>query len=95
MDKNKALFVLGSLKPSLFKKYPIARLGIFGSVSRGEQGPDSDLDVLVEFHQSVGIEFISLAEELEEILNCKVDLVSRKGLKYRYFQEIENDLIYV
>jgi uncharacterized protein len=50
---------------------------------------------LVDFDQPVGIEFIDLANELEEILKRKVDLVSRHGVKPRYLKEIEKDLIYV
>jgi len=50
---------------------------------------------LVEFNKPVGIEFIDLANELESILNLKVDLVSRNGVKTKYFGSIENDLIYV
>jgi hypothetical protein len=50
---------------------------------------------LVEFDQPVGIEFIDLAIELEKILEKKVDLVSRNGVKSRYIKEIEKDLIYV
>lgn len=82
-------------KKELFKKYPIKTLAIFGSFSRNEQGPESDLDMMVEFHSRVGSEFIELADELEDILGMKVDLVSKKGIKERYFERIKEDLIYV
>ena len=95
MDKSSVLLLLGSSKQKLSEKYPISRLGLFGSVSRGEEHKDSDVDLLVEFHQSVGLEFVSLAEDLEKLLGCKVDLVSRNGIKDRYFTEIQKDLIYV
>ncbi len=55
-------------KKSLFQKYPIKELAIFGSYAREEQNPKSDLDILVEFHSSVGSEFIELGDELEELL---------------------------
>jgi predicted nucleotidyltransferase len=84
-----------SKKEALFEKYPIKSLAIFGSYARNEQGPESDLDLMVEFHSRVGSEFIELADELEEILGIKVDLVSRKGVKERYFERIKEDLIYV
>lgn len=95
MNRTDALYHLQLLKPQLLKKYPIARLGIFGSVARNEQQPESDLDVLVEFSGPVGMEFIALAEELESSLLCKVDLVSRNGIKDRYFRAIQPDLLYV
>lgn len=82
-------------KKELFEKYPIKTLAIFGSYSRNEQKPNSDLDLMVEFHSRVGSEFIELADELEGILGIKVDLVSKKGIKERYFERIKEDLIYV
>lgn len=51
---------------------------------RGEMGPDSDIDVLVEFDPSARIgvlKFESLSEELEALLGRKVDLVTKRGLK--------------
>lgn len=53
------------------------------------------MDILVEFSGRVGMEFISLGDELEELLGQRVDLVSRNGLKARYFDRIKGDLVYV
>ena len=53
------------------------------------------LDLLVEFNGKIGIRFIDLAEEIERIIGFKVDLVSRNGLKDKYYQVIKADLIYV
>jgi uncharacterized protein len=75
-------------------KYPIDTLGVFGSVSRGEQTMHSDIDVIVFFSQPVGIEFIDLAFDLEKILDRKVDLVSGKAIKPHYFEAIKNEIIY-
>jgi len=86
---------LNKHKVALFKKYGIKRLGIFGSVSRGDNTEKSDVDILVEFNHKIGIEFIDLADELEALLKVKIDLVSRKGIKPRYFRIIEEDLFYV
>ena len=82
-------------KKSLFQKYPIKELAIFGSYARNEQSPTSDLDLLVEFHSRVGSEFIELGDELEDLLGIKVDLVSKKGIKPRYLERIEEDLVYI
>lgn len=70
-------------------------MAIFGSVARREANENSDIDILVEFDGKIGSRFISLAEELETSLNSRVDLVSRKGLKKKYFDLIKKDLIYV
>lgn len=68
---------------------------MFGSFARNEAGESSDLDILVEFNNKIGIRFIDLADDLESITGVKVDLVSRKGIKEKYFKSIEQDLIYV
>ena len=106
LSSNKALTwpaLVGEMRPEGlalgaargFPTAAIKSLAIFGSYARKEQGPKSDLDLMVEFHSRVGSEFIELADELEEILGMKVDLVSRKGVKERYFERIKEDLIYV
>ncbi len=82
-------------KARLFYSYPIKSLAIFGSFTRNEQNDTSDLDMIVEFNDKIGIRFIDLANELEKIIEFKIDLVSKKGIKKRYLQSIEEDLIYV
>jgi predicted nucleotidyltransferase len=70
-------------------------LAIFGSHARNEQAEDSDLDILVEFDEKIGLQFIDLADELELLLGRRIDLVSKGGIKEKYFQNIKQDLIYV
>ena len=50
---------------------------------------------MVDFSRPIGIAFVDLADELEKILQMKVDLVSRGGIKPKYFAVIQPDLIYV
>jgi len=87
--------ILSSHKDRLFHDYPIRSMAIFGSYARREQDDSSDLDILVEFSDRIGVRFIDLAEELEEIIGFKVDLVSKKGIKEKYLKSIDSDLIYV
>ena len=87
--------ILSSHKSRLFQDYPIKSMAIFGSYSRREQNDSSDLDILVEFSDKIGVRFIDLAEELENIIGFKVDLVSKKGIKEKYLKSIDSDLIYV
>jgi predicted nucleotidyltransferase len=89
------LSTLKAHKEEFSQKYHLKSLGIFGSFSRDDHKEFSDIDILVDFDQPVGIEFIDLANDLEKILNRKVDLVSRNGVKPGYLKEIEKDLIYV
>jgi uncharacterized protein len=83
------------LKPVLESKYYITELGLFGSVVRNDFTADSDIDILVDFSQPVGIEFINLDDELELTLKRKVDLVSKKGIKAPYLDSIQSEIIYV
>lgn len=70
-------------------------MALFGSYAKNDATPNSDVDILVEFLTPVGFEFIDLAIELEDLLNQKVDLVSKKGLKAPLLPIIEKSLIYV
>jgi predicted nucleotidyltransferase len=74
---------LRELLPELGVKYGVGRLWVFGSFARGEAGPDSDLDVLVEFERR-GISlfgFVGLEQEISDRLGLKVDLVERSALR--------------
>lgn len=69
-------------KNDMERKYNVKELGIFGSYVRGEQKEDSDLDVLVDFSKPIGFfKFIELEEYFENLLNVKVEMVSRGALK--------------
>lgn len=95
-DKQTILTLLKRAKPSLEKKYGVKELALFGSYSRNTDVTDkSDVDVMVDFSQPIGLAFVDLADELEQLLQMKVDLVSRGGIKPKYFSVIEPDLIYV
>ena len=95
IDKQRISDLLLENRDRLLSKYQLTSIGIFGSFSRDDFSEMSDIDILVDYTKPIGIEFIDLADELEQILNCKVDLVSKKGIKPKYFREIQKDLIYV
>ena len=64
------------------RSHGVARLAVFGSCVRGEDRPDSDVDVLVEFEAPVSIfKFLDLKDYLETILGRSVDLVMREALR--------------
>ena len=93
--KNEVIDKLSASMPELRSRFPIRSMALFGSVSRGEDGPESDVDLLVEFDWPVGMRLIHLAHELADLLGRKVDLVSRGGIKPRYYQAIQPDLLHV
>ena len=87
--------IIKELKPVLEKKFHVSSIGVFGSVARNDYSESSDVDIIVDFSQPIGIEFIDLADLLEEKFHEQVDLVSKKGIKPQYFSSIENDIVYV
>ena len=86
---------LTKLKPELQAKYPLETLAIFGSYARNEQTEESDVDVMVEFNDKIGIGFIRMANEIEDYLDIKTDVLTKNSMKPRFFNLIEKDLIYV
>jgi len=81
--------------PELKSRYPIGKMAIFGSQASGDATPASDVNILVSFNGKIGIEFIDLADELEEILGKKVDLITMESLKPRQWDYIKNRILYV
>ena len=81
--------------PELHDKYKVSRIGIFGSMARGEAKETSDIDILVEFSEPVGMfHFFELKEFLESILGKKIDLVTKNALKPAIKDSIINEVIY-
>ena len=87
--------VLRSMKEELSNKFGVSSIGLFGSVTREDFTDKSDIDILVEFSRPIGMDFFTLADLLESRLDRKVDLITRDGIKPRYFEAIKEDLIYV
>lgn len=65
-----------------FKTQPVLKAWLFGSYSRGEERPDSDVDILValDYSQPIGLRFFGMWEDLEDMLNKDVDLVTEGSL---------------
>ena len=65
-------------------RHHASRVRLFGSAARGEDGPDSDVDLLVDFDQGSSLfDLIRMSRELEALLGRAVDVVSAGGLKSR------------
>ena len=77
-------------------KLGVKSVSIFGSVARGEERPDSDVDILVEFDGLATFDrYMDTKFYLEELLDRKVDLVTPKAIKPRMKAYIMQDLIHV
>lgn len=86
------------LLQDFFAGKPVKRAYLFGSAARNEAGENSDIDILVELDHSeyIGMKFFAFCDELQALLNTKVDLVSEDGLsKYvKPFVDRDKILIY-
>lgn len=81
-----------------FQSKPVLKAYLFGSFVRGEANEQSDVDILIEldYSQSIGLAFVEMQLDLQDILSRKVDLVSERGLSkfVKPFIEQEKELIY-
>ena len=91
-----ALFLLRKHEEQIRNQYGVFRIGIFGSCIRGEERPDSDVDVLVEFKegQETFNNYMDLKFYLEDLFQRNVDLVIRDSIKRRLRDPIENEVVY-
>ena len=95
-SKTEILNLLSLYKPTAQQKYGMTRIGIFGSVARGEQTEDSDIDVCYEGKAPSLITLDIIQTELEQLLEAKVDLIRvRDNMNSLLRQRIIRDGIYV
>jgi predicted nucleotidyltransferase len=95
ITKDEILSLLVQNKAELESRFKVRRLALFGSYARGGQKPDSDVDILVDIDPSVGLEFVTLADQIEQLFGLPVELVSLRAIKPNKLKYIERDLIYV
>ena len=93
---NEIREILKCNKSALKEQFGVSQIGLFGSYVRDEQNPKSDLDVLVDFDEPVGLfKFMDLNDQLEKLIGMKVDLVTRGALKPRIGKCILSEVVYL
>lgn len=86
---NRELFEKISL---FFKKEGAKKVAIFGSYARGEERPESDIDVLVEFSETKGLlTLVRIERELSEFLGVKVDLLTEESISPYLIEGIKKE----
>ena len=88
INKQHIANTLKDNKVDLANRHHLTSTGIFSSFTREDFREDSDIDILIDYNQPIGIEFIDLAEELEKIPDHKSDLVSMNAAYFRNRQAI-------
>lgn len=85
---------LRAMQPDLRRRYPLRSLGVFGSYARGDQGPDSDVDLLVELGDDMDLlAYAGLQQELSDALGLPVDLVEREALRPRIAVQVLAEVV--
>ncbi len=93
--KEEILALIKEELPNLRKAYKVHTLAIFGSYAKGEQKEDSDIDILVEFSETVDFfEFMRLEFHLTDLLGIKVDLVTPDALRPIMRDDILESAVY-
>ncbi|MDQ7787534.1 MAG: nucleotidyltransferase family protein [Thermodesulfovibrionales bacterium] len=103
LSREKVISILRKELPYLKDKYGVNRIFLFGSFAKGQPGEKSDIDILVDLNKPLGLDFVTLADRLEEVLGRKVDVATYNHYK-RSFQhprykhiakDIEKSLLHV
>ncbi|MCJ7559580.1 nucleotidyltransferase family protein [Candidatus Bathyarchaeota archaeon] len=88
--------ILADHKEELRERFKVKEIGIFGSYIKKEQKRKSDVDILVDFYETIDLfMFIELENYLSEILEVKVDLVMKETLKPRLKQKILSEAVFL
>lgn len=96
MKRDDVLRILKEHRSEFIDQYQVKSLSLFGSMARNDAREDSDVDLLVEFTNPVGLfQFIGLQQRLESLLGGKVDLGTPRSLKPRIRDEVLQEAIRV
>lgn len=88
--------ILSPQKRSLCKTYGISDLRIFSSYARGEETESSDVDILVDYETAPSLlKLVDLRDYLSELLEMKVDIVTKNGLKPRIRERVLAEATYI
>ena len=95
MNREIVMQRLKQVKPELEKKYLLTELALFGSYARHEQQIDSDIDVMVRFAKPSYRSLWNTTYILKDLFpGTRIQVVSKGGIKPKYFERIKDDLIY-
>lgn len=80
LTRETVVAVLREQRFRLAQEFGVRRIGLFGSFARGQATEASDIDLVVEFDNPIGLRFVDLVEDLERVLGRKVDLLTPAGV---------------
>lgn len=103
LSREEVVSILRRELPYLKNHYGVERIILFGSYAKGAQKKKSDVDLLVDLGRPLGLEFVALADYLEEVLGRKVDVATFDHFKESFrnprykpvAEDIKKSMIYV
>lgn len=95
MTEQEILDILRAEKPFLRSRFGLLSIGLFGSYARGTQGPDSDIDLLVELTEPRFDYLSGLQLHLEARIGKPVEVIRKRvGLSERFLKRVEKNIHY-
>ena len=96
IDRESVVRTLKEHKPTLSKRFGVTELALFGSFARDQNTESSDVDILVTFNKpATSKAFFGVQFYIEDLLGCRVDLVTEKALRPEFRPQIEREAMYV
>jgi hypothetical protein len=96
LDKEKIIKIINKHRKELEEKYKIKSIALFGSYIKDEQTEQSDIDLLVEYTETVGLLHIAATENyLSDILGVKADIVPKKSVRKELKDVIFNEAVQI
>jgi predicted nucleotidyltransferase len=96
MDKDAVIAVLRAHQAEL-ERLGVLHAGVFGSVARGEAGPDSDIDIAVDLRDGAIVtifDYAGLKREVGELFPGRADVINRAYFRPGVRESVEADLVY-
>ena len=96
IDRDYVVRTLTEHKPTLSERFGVTDLALFGSFARDQATSESDVDILVSFDgPATSKGFFGVQFYLEDLLNCRVDLVTHKALRPEFRRQVEREAVHV
>jgi predicted nucleotidyltransferase len=96
MTREDVLQALSQFREERQEEFGITRIGVFGSVARGQFSDSSDVDVVVELAKPDLLVLVGIKQELEDLLHCSVDIVRYRETMNNFLrQRIDQEAVYV
>jgi predicted nucleotidyltransferase len=96
MNRKDAINTLSKVKPELAGRFGVTSIALFGSTARDVAGRESDVDILVAFDgPATSAKYFGVQFLLEDLLGCRVDLVTEKALRAELRTLVRQEAIYV